>query len=349
MKVYVTEGATLLPQCFCLEDIARENLFIQQRNDGDMFIENVISASDFQLSNVDKTVRRISNHQSRWLLYSGIETWKRTSISELASPEQRGLFLGLGTSDSDDNITPVGFSEKDANTYVAEALTNLQPTIGLTLLNTSGASQLAQHLDIRGDNAFFSPHSDAGATALVEGFYSVYHHKSKIALCGGASQKLSEWFYLSYEKTLRERDCLNLTEASAFILLHDSEEQASACLSHLRRTVIHDQTQYQLFLKQYRNTAHNSLTLIHTGPGCNNYDFLEPNDNIFSDIPSIQLERHLGYSGAASIFLAVNYAIHRHKCCQAGTSVQPSNLVEQVLIIDHGLNGNCAAIMLNFN
>ncbi|QCT19980.1 hypothetical protein FEM41_10095 [Jejubacter calystegiae] len=349
MKVYVSEGATLLPPCFCIEDIANEYPLMLQRNDGGMFIENKISDSDFQLSNVDKTVKRISNHQSRWLLHSGIETWNSSSIGELVSPEQRGLFLGLGTCDSDDKITPLGFSEKDTKSYVATALTNLQPTIGLTLLNTSSASQLAQHLDIQGDNAFFSPHSDAGATALIEGFHSVYHQKSKVALCGGASQKISEWFYLSYEKALRERNCLNLTEASAFILLHNNVEQASAHLSQIRRSVIHDQAQYQHFLKQYHHTACNSLTLIHTGPGCGNYDFLDPKGNVFSDTPAIQLEQHLGYSGAASVFLAINYAIHRHNRCKVSAGVRPPALVDQVLIINHGLYGNCAAMMLNFN
>lgn len=349
MKVYVTEGTMLLPQCFCIEDIANENLLMPQRNNGDTFIENKIADSDFQLSHVDKTVKRISNHQSRWLLHSGIETWKSTFIGELVPPEQRGLFLGLGTSDSDDKITPVGFSENDKKSYVATALTNLQPTIGLTLLNTSSASQLAQYLDIRGDNAFFSPHSDAGAAALIEGFYSVYHQKSKIALCGGASQKISEWFYLSYEKALRERNCLTLTEASTFILLHNNVEQSSGHLSQMRRAVIHDQTQYQHFLKQYCNTAYNSLTLLHTGPGCSNYDFREPKGNIFANTPAIQLEQHLGYSGAASVFLAINYAIHRHHRCKASAGVQPPTLVDQVLIINHGLYGNCAAMMLNFN
>ena len=67
MKVYVTEGTMLLPQCFCIEDIANENLLMPQRNNGDTFIENKIADSDFQLSHVDKTVKRISNHQSRWL------------------------------------------------------------------------------------------------------------------------------------------------------------------------------------------------------------------------------------------------------------------------------------------
>ncbi|EHT04836.1 beta-ketoacyl synthase N-terminal-like domain-containing protein [Klebsiella oxytoca] len=349
MKVYVSAGATLLPQCFRIEDTGKENFSIPLHNDGDMFIENMIADSDFQLCNIDKTVKRISNLQSRWLLHSGIKTWNDSTIGEFVSPEERGIFLGLGTSDSDDNITPVGFSEKDKNSYVATALTNMQPTIGLTLLNTSSASQLAQHLDIRGDNAFFSPHSDAGASAVIEGFYSIYHKKNKIALCGGVSQKISDWFYLSYEKVLRDRNCLNLTEASSFILIHNDAEHASAQLGHIQRSVIHDQTQYQRFLKKYHHLARNRLALIHIGLGCDNYDYLEPDDHVFAGVPSIKLERHLGYSGAASVFLAINYAIYRHNNGKANAGNQPPNLANQVLIINHGLHGNCAAMMLNFN
>ncbi|WP_316425999.1 beta-ketoacyl synthase N-terminal-like domain-containing protein [Klebsiella oxytoca] len=349
MKVYVTAGATLLPQCFSIEDTVNENRLIPSQNDGDMFIENMISDGDFQLCNVDKTVKRISNRQSRWLLHSGIKTWNDTTIGELASPEERGLFLGLGTSDCDDNVTPVGFSEKDKNSYVATALANMQPTIGLTLLNTSSASQLAQHLDIRGDNAFFSPHSDAGASALIEGIYSIYHQKNKIALCGGVSQKISDWFYLSYEKVLRDRNCLNLTEASSFIFIHNDAERASAQLGDIRRSLIHDQTQYQQFLKQYHHLARDSFALIHTGLGCDNYDYLEPDDYVFADVPTIKLERHLGYSGAASVFLAINYAIYRHNNGKANAGSRPPNPANQVLIINHGLHGNCAAMVLNFN
>lgn len=349
MNVFVSAGASLLPPHLRIDkDVFLEPKELAQFRHGD-FIENKLSDSDYHLINADKTVRRISNSQSRWLLYSGEMTWKKTSLSNDYSPEKRGLFLGFGTSDADDNIIPVGFSEKDRKCYVNTAMKDMQPTIGLTLLNTSCASQLAQHLDIRGDNAFFSPHSDAGASALIEGFYSISQQKSKIALCGGASQKISEWFYLSYEHTLRRRNFFNLTEASSCILLHSDESKSSAKLDNVYRTVIHNQSQYRNFFRGFKHQYDDFFSIVHTGLGSINYDFLSQDENVLTDIPTFYFDKTYGYSGASSIFLAINYLIEKWNGYRADIDTTAPGISSQALIINHGLQGSCMAVVLNFN
>lgn len=344
MKVFITEGTTLLPNGLDIKKKIDPSLSGYAKKRDKFFIENKISEDDYKLNYTDKTIRRISNHQFRWLLHCGTLTWNEYEQSQTYLPEDRGLFLGLGTSDADNNITPVGFSEKDKDDYISTAMVNMQPTIGLTLLNTTSASQIAAILNIQGDNAFFSPHSDAGANALYEAFYSIRDQQSKIALCGGVSQKISPWYYLSYERILRERKCSNLTEASSFILLHKDEENASAYIENARRTVIYDQYQYNNFIENYIYKNDNIGTIIHTGPGSDRYNF----SSITSNKCYIYIDDVFGYCGASSVFLAINYAIKQADVVKNSANSMNCSPSKQVLIINHGFQGTCMAMVLNF-
>ena len=346
MTVYLTQGVSLLPQSLTLENLYQK-----------YFPSNIqsikyISENDYKLPIVDKMVRRVSNAQSRWLLYAGINSWE-LNLAQKVQPHERGLFLGLSTSDSDDTIDPVAFDAKCTEDYVNQATTQMQPMIGLTLLNSSTASHLAQHLDIQGENAFFSPHSDAGAMALIEGYYSIYEKRNRLALCGGGSQKISTWYKLSYARLFDKYKSFSLSESASFVTLHTNATQADAKISYVQRTFIcHKEDYHRLFKSEKIKTA-NITQVIHAGLASQIYNPFYELQLFFPNVYQFNIDYQLGYTGPASAFLALNLAIRLKQNRLIVNNInnidnQHINSDMTTLIIIHS-ESSCVAILVNFN
>lgn len=346
MTVYLTRGVNLLPQSLKLDDLYQTNISTNSR------LIRAIDENNYQLPTVDKMVKRVSNAQSRWLLWTGINSWN-SSLAQEVQPEQRGLFLGLGTSDADDTVNPVAFDANTTEDYINQVTTQMQPMIGLTLLNSSSASHLAQHLDIQGDNGFFSPHSDAGATALIEGYYSIFEKHVKLALCGGGSQKISTWYKLSYARLFDKYKQLSVSEAASFVNLHTNANHADAKISHVQRTFIRHENDYYRLFESLRNKASHITQVIHAGLASQIYQQFDDLQSFFPNVYQFNIDRQLGYVGPASAFIALNLAIRlkqNHLIVKNINEIESQSINSDMntLIVIHS-ESSCIAVLVNFD
>ncbi|OTA19025.1 hypothetical protein Xbed_02720 [Xenorhabdus beddingii] len=351
MGIYITGGVSLLPDSLNMDNIIHGTIKKARRSDSARFFPNItgerfIEEGDFVMPPMDKMIRRSIHAQSQWILYTGIKTWEN-SIGEDFSPEQRGLFIGLGTSDADNNAYLIASDAQDEESYVSRALVETPPLMGLALLNTSTASQLSQHLNIRGDNVFFSPHVDSGGQALLEGYYSLREKRSQFALCGGNGQKISPWYYLAYERLMKDMPWLP-AEAAAFIALHGDSRQAESEIAHVYRMTCRDSHQYAHFMAEISAWGLPPDQIIQVGKTEDNFTTLAY--DAFPRALQFNLDKAMGYTGAAAPFIAVNLAIEMEK---KGIGIDNVNLnltCQQphrlVLVLVQGLENQCIAILL---
>lgn len=142
---------------------------------------------------------RIAGLQTWLLLRACTEAWEQAKLSGAGLSGRRiGLFAGLGPADyrPEDLFcaaqASVGsFGAMDYERFFREGYRQIHPLWILSVLNNVALCQAAVRLGIQGDNAVFSPHSDAGARALWEGVQSVTEGRSDAALAGGVSAELS--------------------------------------------------------------------------------------------------------------------------------------------------------------
>lgn len=351
MKIYITRGISLLPDSLNINDIIHGNIKKADLSDNKLRLphitgERFIKERDFVMPSMDKMIRRTAHEQSQWVLYTGIKTWEN-SIGENFPPDQRGLFIGLGTSDADNNFYLIASDTKDDKDYVSRALVETPPLMGLALLNTSTASHLSQHLGITGDNAFFSPHIDAGGHALLEGYYSIKEKRCQFALCGGNAQKISTWYYLAYERLIGDTPWLP-AEAASFITLHGDSQNADGEITYANRMIINDSNQYTRFLSKIITSGLSPHQIIHVGNVGSEY--ISSTHDVFPDAIQFNLDKAIGYTGPAASFIAINLAIEMYQKT-VGVDNTHSNLIYQqlsplVLILVHGLEKQCIAVLL---
>ncbi|MDE1496192.1 hypothetical protein KKJ25_14935 [Xenorhabdus bovienii] len=353
MGIYITSGVSLLPDGLNMDDIIHSTIKGAHLSGHTPYLPNIvgerfIKEGAFVMPPMDKMIRRAAHAyaQCQWVLYTGIKTWEK-SIGETFSPELRGLFIGLGTSDADNNAYLIASDAKDDESYVTRTLVETPPLMGLMLLNTSTASQLSQHLEIRGDNAFFSPHVDAGGHALLEGYYSIKEERSQFALCGGNAQKISTWYYLAYEHLIKDIPWIP-AEAASFIALHGDSQNADSEIAHVHRMTIHNSDQYARFLSEVMIPNSSLHQIIHVGK--TESEFTKQAYDIFPDALQFNLDKAMGHTGPAAPFIAVNLAIEMHKKMLSVDNVN-LNLTRQqshrlVLILSHGLEKQCIAVLL---
>jgi 3-oxoacyl-(acyl-carrier-protein) synthase len=91
--------------------------------------------------------------------------------------EEIGFFVGMGMVDHDlGQIMPAvahsvdGAGHFDGAAFYSGAYQHIHPLFILSLLNNVSLCQAAIEINIRGENAVFSPHADAGAQAIAEEF-----------------------------------------------------------------------------------------------------------------------------------------------------------------------------------
>jgi 3-oxoacyl-[acyl-carrier-protein] synthase II len=113
-------------------------------------------------------------------------------------PDEMGLFAGMGMVDYHvDDLLPAVVKSRDDlgnlsyDRFYAQGFQEIYPLWPLAMLNNVAFCQIALSLDIRGENAVFSPHADAGTQALAEGMAAILEQRARVVLAGGVSETLS--------------------------------------------------------------------------------------------------------------------------------------------------------------
>ncbi|MEZ7277978.1 hypothetical protein EXT42_07765 [Pseudoalteromonas sp. CO302Y] len=222
--VYLFQGETLLAQNTSLESLLthKGRLMSTPFESADLINHSIFisTLADENLKDVgaERMVRKTSERQARWLIASGVRTW-RTYFNE---PQNKaGLFIGLGTVDCDEEDNPELVQEPTAECLATAMLEERRPLVCLALLNSSATSHIAQLAGITGENMSFSPLLSAGLNALCEGYFAIAEGRLKHALCGGGSQKITPWSLLAYESIWANQDNYWLSEAASFFIASD--------------------------------------------------------------------------------------------------------------------------------
>ena len=273
--------------------------------------------SDLKACGAGRMVRKTSERQARWVIDAAVSGWQCCAAECL--PERAGLFLGLGTVDCEDDDQPILFNG-DLNEYAAKMLTEAKPLAGLTLLNSTAASHIAQLLNITGVNAVFSPFADAGAQALCEAWFCIHEEKIDQALIAAGSQKISPWYFLAYRDMLSQWDADEAfpAESATSIIASYDRDNADGCLLLVKRTFV-SQAENELPALDELLTElagrHIALPkhIIVTG----RFSFTEHQAQCLDDyLPGASLhyiDKSLGFTGAAGAIHAVNLALFMFK------------------------------------
>jgi 3-oxoacyl-[acyl-carrier-protein] synthase II len=113
-------------------------------------------------------------------------------------PEDMGFFAGMGTVDYrlDDLLPAVAKSlgpdgELDYGRFFSAGYQEIYPLWPLGMLNNVAFCQAAIHFGLRGENAVFAPHGDAGVKAVAEAVKVLDEGKARVAIAGGVSEEIS--------------------------------------------------------------------------------------------------------------------------------------------------------------
>ena len=142
---------------------------------------------------------RIMDTHAYLLMMATRNAFKDAGLDRAALPsEEIGFYAGMGMVDyrTDDilpavlkSLGPEGLINYPA--FYAEGYREIYPLWPLSMLNNITFCQVGIDLDIRGENAVFCPHADAGAQAITEGMRTILERKAKAVLAGGVSEKVS--------------------------------------------------------------------------------------------------------------------------------------------------------------
>jgi 3-oxoacyl-[acyl-carrier-protein] synthase II len=112
--------------------------------------------------------------------------------------ESIGFFAGMGMVDyAVEDLLPAVVKSMDADGclnydwFYTRGYQEIYPLWPLAMLNNIAFCQVATTLDLRGENAVFSPHADAGAQAVVEGVTAILEERAQLALAGGVGEQVS--------------------------------------------------------------------------------------------------------------------------------------------------------------
>lgn len=149
--------------------------------------------------NIHPRDARIMDVHALMLIQCSRDAFRQAGLENSSVPKDAiGFFAGMGMIDykAKDLIPAVVESTKengelDYNAFYTKGYQNIYPLWPLSMLNNISFCQAAISLDIRGENAVFSPHADSGAQAIIEGLQTVLNGKAQAVLAGGVSEKIS--------------------------------------------------------------------------------------------------------------------------------------------------------------
>jgi 3-oxoacyl-[acyl-carrier-protein] synthase II len=142
---------------------------------------------------------RIADLHTTMLLKCSQDAYRQGHLDALSIPRDAiGFFAGMGAVDYKlaDLVPAVLASRRESNAldmglFFATGWQEIYPLFTLSMLNNISFCLAAIELDIRGENAVFAPHADAGAQALIEAVNTLLEERATVALSGGVSEKCS--------------------------------------------------------------------------------------------------------------------------------------------------------------
>lgn len=142
---------------------------------------------------------RLMDKHSYMLLRCTRDAFTQSRLDKSSLPgEDIGFFAGMGMVDYKvEDIIPSVMKSSDSkcnldyNSFYSGGYQEIHPLWPLSMLNNITFCQVAIDLNLKGENAVFSPHSDSGVQAIVEGINAIRDKKIKAVLAGGVSEKVS--------------------------------------------------------------------------------------------------------------------------------------------------------------
>ena len=142
---------------------------------------------------------RIMDKHSYMLLKCARDAFTQSNLDKTSlAPEDIGFFAGMGMVDYKvEDLIPSIMKSMDSernldyNAFYSGGYQEIYPLWPLAMSNNISFCQIAISLNIKGENAVFSPHSDSGAQAIIEGMNTIRDKRTKAVLAGGVSEKIS--------------------------------------------------------------------------------------------------------------------------------------------------------------
>jgi len=142
---------------------------------------------------------RIMDKHSCMLMRCSRDAFMESRLKEAGiEGEDIGFFVAMGMVDYEImDLLPALLKTRDSegkmdyDRFYLEGYQEIYPLWPLSMLNNIAFCQVAIHLDIRGENAVFSPHSDSCLQAIAEGVKTIQDQKARVVLAGGVSEKVS--------------------------------------------------------------------------------------------------------------------------------------------------------------
>lgn len=142
---------------------------------------------------------RIMDKHSYMLLKCARDAFTQSKLDKTSvRGEDVGFFAGMGMVDYKvEDLMPSLMKSLDSelnldyNAFYSGGYQEIYPLWPLSMLNNITFCQVAISLNLKGENAVFSPHSDSGAQAIIEGMNAIRDKRAKAVLAGGVSEKVS--------------------------------------------------------------------------------------------------------------------------------------------------------------
>lgn len=284
-----------------------------------------------------RMVRKTSERQARWVIDVALASWQAD-----VAPERSGVFLGLGTVDCEDDDLPIQFDGSLQN-FAEQMLSESKPLAGLTLLNSTTASHIAQLNEIKGPSAVFSPFTDAGAQAILEASFNLQLGKCEQALVAAGGQKITPWFYLAYRDYFEKWPTAFATESASALTLSFDRKQADAQLLLAKRGFLTQATQpLPLLDKCFSELAAKQIELpnqvIFTGLPTLAAEHVAQLHNYLAEFELTELDQTLGFTGPAG-------ALHASQLAAERLLNSPANAAP-ILIISQGHHGQICYLLI---
>jgi 3-oxoacyl-[acyl-carrier-protein] synthase II len=158
-----------------------------------------VSGLDPSVLNIHPRDARIMDKHSFMLMKCSHEAYRQARLDTgHVQGEDIGFFAGMGMVDYDvEDILPAVRKSAgpgaglDYNAFFSHGYREIYPLWPLSMLNNISFCQVAISMNIRGENAVYSPHADSGMQAVVDASHTVIDKKAEVAVAGGVSEKVS--------------------------------------------------------------------------------------------------------------------------------------------------------------
>lgn len=187
----------------------------------------LVDRFDLSALRLDRKMLRTVTGQSSLALYGAHLSLAQTDPSSRFDGSRCGLYLGLPT--IDEEIPSWSALEKAPTRLCPTDLSDLflretPPLSGLTLLNSSACAHISSTFGLTGTMAAFSPFSDAGLQAVIEGALSLIEGENENVLVGAVSPTVSPVRILQYDHLLWQGP-QRMGEGAAYVMLRKGQDE----------------------------------------------------------------------------------------------------------------------------